>query len=231
MKALIDRGLRAQLQMQSFLTGQLMVAMDFFPNKPAKFVGQMKEYPEIPTVPPALAELTKTIENLPLQEMVDNANHALAGIERLVNSPDAKESVKSVHETLAETRKTLKDVRVLVANVNSQVGPLAKNANEVADETRAALKQSQVTMKAVEGNVAEVSESLKKSLESADASLKQAQITLATYSGDSQLLYDLDTTLRELAETSRAVREFFNYMERHPESVIKGKPKPEGGTK
>lgn len=36
LQLVIDRGLRAQLQMQSFVTGQLMIALDFFPaSRPA----------------------------------------------------------------------------------------------------------------------------------------------------------------------------------------------------
>ena len=231
MKELIARGLRAQLQMQSFLTGQLMIALDLFPDKPAKFVGRMPEYPEIPTVPAPLAELTKTIENLPIQKMADDVSRTLEGVEKLVNSPDMKENIRAVHETLAETRKTLKETRIFVANLNSKVGPLAANAEAVAADTRASLKQSQVTMKAIEGDVADVSASVKKSLDSADATLRQAEKTLATYSGNSELVHEMESTLSELSETSRAIREFFDYMERHPEAVIKGKPKPEGGTK
>ncbi len=35
LKALIKKGLRAQLQMQSFITGQLLIDLDFHPGKPA----------------------------------------------------------------------------------------------------------------------------------------------------------------------------------------------------
>ena len=74
-------GLRTQLATQSFVTGQLMVAMDFFPDKPARLVGLNKEYPEIPSIPTPLAALQKTVENLPLQEIVENLNHTLAGLD------------------------------------------------------------------------------------------------------------------------------------------------------
>jgi paraquat-inducible protein B len=48
---LVERGLRAMLQMQSFVTGQLMVELDFHPDKPIKLVGGDTGYPEIPTIP------------------------------------------------------------------------------------------------------------------------------------------------------------------------------------
>ena len=37
--------------MQSFLTGQLMISFDFYPDKPAKLRGILNQYPELPTLP------------------------------------------------------------------------------------------------------------------------------------------------------------------------------------
>ena len=42
--------------------------------------------------------------------------------------------------------------------------------------------------------------------------------------GDSQQIYQLGSTLEELERASRSVREFFDYMERNPESLLRGKP-------
>jgi paraquat-inducible protein B len=45
MKELIARGLRAQLEMQSIVTGQLQIALDFYPDKPAVYTGIVKTVP------------------------------------------------------------------------------------------------------------------------------------------------------------------------------------------
>jgi len=57
LKLLIDRGLRAQLVMESFVTGQLMVALDFHPDKPIRLVSEDMGYPEIPTISTTAEEL------------------------------------------------------------------------------------------------------------------------------------------------------------------------------
>ena len=41
-KKMIELGLRGKLEVQSFLTGQLMIAFDFYPNQPAKLRGILK---------------------------------------------------------------------------------------------------------------------------------------------------------------------------------------------
>ena len=55
MPDMIKRGLRAQLEMQSIVTGLLLVSLDFYPDKPAVLVGADKETTEIPTIPTTAA--------------------------------------------------------------------------------------------------------------------------------------------------------------------------------
>ena len=60
------------------------------------------------------------------------------------------------------------------------------------------------------------------------AALDEAEQTLSVarsqLKGDSQQLYRLSATLDELERAARSVREFFDYMERNPESFLRGKP-------
>ena len=61
MAGLIARGLRARLDVQSLLTGQLLIALDFFPPPP----GAAAEPPPpgvIPSVPSTLANLQRTVD-------------------------------------------------------------------------------------------------------------------------------------------------------------------------
>ncbi|MFH1094515.1 MAG: hypothetical protein V1739_10260 [Candidatus Omnitrophota bacterium] len=44
---MIELGLRAKLEVRSFLTGELMIAFDFYPDKPAQLRNIQKAYPEL----------------------------------------------------------------------------------------------------------------------------------------------------------------------------------------
>lgn len=62
LKALIEQGLRAQLEMQSMVTGQLLVSLDFHHDKPLILSGEALDYPEIPTIQTEIEELTQKIK-------------------------------------------------------------------------------------------------------------------------------------------------------------------------
>jgi paraquat-inducible protein B len=47
-------------------------------------------------------------------------------------------------------------------------------------------------------------------------------------SADSPLVADLRNTLNEISAMSRSIRELADYLELHPETLIRGKKKPGG---
>lgn len=223
LQALISHGLKAQLQMQSIVTGQLLVALDLFPDKPARFVGLVKEYPEIPTVPTSLEELSKALEDLPLKEIVMNLNSAMDGIQKIVNAPEIKEDMESL-------RLTLREARELIRNIDRKIDPLITNLNALTDDARGSLKQANNTLTTLEKDAQEIAITTKQTLESAQAALRKSEKTFATFSDDSQLLYETKKTLKELSAAARSLRVLSEYLEQHPEALLSGKPKQEGAS-
>ena len=155
-KRLIEKGLKGQLQMQSFVTGQLMINLGFYPEKSINLVGRNEKYPEIPTVPTAMEELSKTLEQLPLKDIVAKLDSTMDGLQKILNAPGAKDVLTSVNASLKEVENTL-----------------------------AALQDMERNSEAMG--------------------------------------YDLSATLKELHATSRSLRSFVDYLDRHPEALIRGK--------
>jgi paraquat-inducible protein B len=211
-----EYGLRAQLQTLSFVTGQLVLALDFFPDKPANFVGLNKQYPEIPSIPAPLEDLRKTLEDLPYRRIVDNLNLALAGINRLVNSIDAQKTTKSLEAAI-------RDTRTLVQNLNTRVGPLADSIGRTARAADATLLETKEAMTDVRSEIRQVLSDTEKTLETARTALSQSEQTLQSFSDDSRSVTELNKTLREISATARSFRQLSDYLERHPESLIRGK--------
>jgi paraquat-inducible protein B len=57
-------------------------------------VDKDSKYPEIPTVPSSLEQFTRTIENLPLEEL---ANKLIAAVEGIEEAASPKSSGKASH--------------------------------------------------------------------------------------------------------------------------------------
>jgi len=216
METAVGMGLRAQLQLQNFVTGQLMVALDFFPAKPAHYVGTNKAYIEIPTIPTEFQELQRSVANLPLREIVANLNSAVQGLDRLINSINAKQTSQTLESAI-------RDVQTLVRHVDSRIDPLFETLARTSGATEATLTESKETIAAVRQDIRELVASTKTILESAQAMMKQSEQTLSTYSEDSPLVVEMNRTLRELGAASRSLRNLSDYLERHPESLLRGK--------
>jgi len=243
LRLLIARGLRAQLQMQSLVTGQLMVELDFNPDKPVTLVGGDTGYPEIPTIPSPLKELSKKIEEAPIEEIFKKLLAAVEGIEGIVNSPEIKEILVSLNQALGDIRtlvqnvdgqieplassieKTLGDTRKLVQNVNAQVRPLASDIKKAVGEYGKLARN-------VDGQIQPLASSIEETLEKTRLALEQGRETLAVAEADlaedSPLLVELDTTLKEIGAAARSFRLLVDYLKRHPEALLKGKPKSGG---
>jgi len=190
---LVARGMRAQLEMQSLVTGMLMIAVDFFPDTPARRVGRDDDVPEVPTVPTTFQALSRTVEELELEKLVDKIAGAVDAFTELVSSPDLAASLKSLDATLA-------DVRALVASVDGQVEPLVSSINEASEATSEVMEQATRTLSGVDGLLAE----------------------------DGAPRYELINVLQELTAAARSIRMVAEYLERHPEAAVHGKPGSKG---
>jgi paraquat-inducible protein B len=111
-KKMIELGLRGKLEVQSFLTGQLMISFDFYPDKPAQLRGILKQYPELPTLPlsPDIFEL---MNEIPIKEIAKNLEATAKGINKLVNSSDLQRSLYELQNTFQETQQAMRSIRLL----------------------------------------------------------------------------------------------------------------------
>jgi paraquat-inducible protein B len=221
----IKKGLRAQLQLQSFVTGQLLVNLDFYPNTPIRLVGLEKRYPEIPTIPSGLEQLTKRLEELPLKEIADRLNETLEGVNRLVNSRDLQASISSLNQLL-------KNTDTLVKNLNTEIKPLASDIRGTTDAARAAFTQAEKTLRFDEGVPAQVALGIKETLSAAQETLKKTNKAVENINvvalQNTNLGYEIGRTLEQISDLSRSIRVLADYLERHPEALLRGKSPSKG---
>ncbi len=182
---LLDKGLRAQLKTGSLLTGKLFIDLDFYPDAEPVTLKSIDGQIVIPTIPTTIEAITaslnrfmKRLDELPLETIGRDLQETIEGLDRIVNSPELRNSLVSIEKILAE-------VRQLSANANTQTMP---RINAMLDRLDRIL---------VEMNGA--------------------------ISADAPLRHDLRATLQELAGAGRALRELAEFLDRHPEALIRGK--------
>lgn len=100
---LVKEGLRARLEVQNFITGQLMLALDFYPDKPAKVYGIIKQYPELPALPIS-PDIFEIMEDIPLKEISHNLDETVAGLNKLINSEGFHGLRSAIHELTQAAR-------------------------------------------------------------------------------------------------------------------------------
>ena len=212
---LVDRGLRAQLITQSFVTGQLAVSLDLMPDTPLRLVGR-SNLPEIPTVPSTFDRLTQTIKRLPLEELVNRLTSAVTGFEKLVNSPELCQMPAKLDNALNTGTDLLRQVR-------DKVSPLADSLDDAARSVSDLAKH-------LDHRTEGLSSSAGKTLETLNAALKDGKSAIGKFekvvNADSPTVTDLNRALSEMAGAARSIRELANYLERHPEALLQGKGGP-----
>jgi paraquat-inducible protein B len=116
---LVDKGLRAQLKTGSILTGQLLVGLDFHPNAPPAKVNWDGRYPELPTIPTPMEEIT-------------------SGMTRIVEKLDTiplEQIGRDLQKTMANLSKTTAELQKLVQKLDANVAPAATATLEQAQTT------------------------------------------------------------------------------------------------
>lgn len=232
-EGLIERGLRAQLASQSMVTGQLMVALDFYPDTPARFVGN-GSVSEVPTIPSTRQEVSSALEKLNLQELAAKLSSTLSGIERTVNSPEIREAIQNVNGAVT-------DIRTLVQNVDSRIEPLTttiektiQGFDKVAQDANGLIKPVgsgvDKTLKGIQGLVSNLNGVVKK-IDAAAEPLPETLAYIGRISRDLNELVssqrpNLQRTIENFSVTSQNVRDLSEQAKQDPSSIFFGGPPP-----
>ncbi len=248
MDALIKMGLRAQMESQSFVTGQKMINIDFYPDTPLRLLGAKgidlgEGIQEIPTIQTFQQEIGKTIEEVPIGELANSLRNSLKGIESFVTSEELAKSLHYFKQTLKDARdlvrhaderidplfanveQTLKDAQAVLRNVDSQIDPLAGSIKRTSDDARKLVNNVNQRVKPIQADLAKTTKSLRSALETAEGAIEEMD---GIVSENSEFRYQLDIFLREITLMARSLRSFADYLERNPDALIRGKQRREG---
>ncbi len=193
LRHLIEQGLRARIGKTVPVVGSDAVLLEFVPNAKQASLGT-GDLPEIPTAPGS--DIAGVIASI-------------SGISAKLNAMPIDQIAEDVHQTTQklaelsqspELKQSLHHLDQTLANVDAvanaarqQVGPILTRLRGVADEAQATLASA-------------------KSLIASNGSVRNRPGTTG-----------IGNALYELSRAARSLRELSDYLDRHPEALLRGK--------
>src|SRR5262249_5704823 len=208
--ALIDQGLRAQLQLESIVTGVLFVELDLFPGSPVNlFLPKESGYLEIPTQPTLLQEASQTgadliakLRDVDFDGLVTSIRDAARSVGGLAGSPELRHRWVARREVMVSARDTLNEIR-------PRIPQLASGVDSAPNRLQGSLKRFDTT------------------LGSLDTALGSLDTTLGSVNRlvdpRAPLVYQLTTTLGDVGAAAKSVRGLADYLGRNPSALTTGR--------
>ncbi len=212
---LVSRGLRAQLNTQSLLTGLLYVQLDFHPETPAALV-ELENYPysQIPTIPTELEQLRQNLESIDYSAIVANIDRIATGLDVLLNSEDMQALPASLRSSLASIESASARLDETLADTRPRLVQL--------------LDEGSATLASLNTQLPGIGENLNRSLASLDTALASANVTLERVeqaaAPDSPPRRQLSQAMHELSLAARSLRSLARSLEENPQALLRGRP-------
>ncbi len=185
MKRMVEqRNLRGQLATGSLITGQLYVALGYFPDAPKAKFNPDATPPSLPTVTSALPDLEAKLSSI------------IAKLDRMPLDAIGQ----GLQQNLATLETTLRDAGRAIDNFDAQVVPALRSTLDDA----------------------------KRALAAADRMLNSTEANLVGAGAPGQI--ELRNAMQEIGRAARSLRLLADFLEKHPEALIRGKT-PEAAPK
>lgn len=217
---LVQRGLRARLVAQSFVTGQKSIELDFLPNTPSTLVGE-SERPEIPALGDRFGALIDQVADLPLRDTVQ----------------EVRDTVKELRETLVSVQHTLDSSQKVLTSAAGELAQTGRDSRATLQVANDAVRQVQANAAATLASITQLSDAtrntvtaaqpeLQRTLEGARDAADSARVAMSRVAEmtapNAALRADLDASMRDLSQAARGLRDWSELLEEKPNAVIFG---------
>ena len=220
LQTLVQRGLRARLASQSFVTGQKTIELDFVPNTPSTLIGDGVR-PEIPALADRFGNLIDQLAELPLRDTVQ----------------DIRDTVKELRGTLVAVQSALDGATSVLATASRELANTGTDARSALKVAGDAMRQVQSHSAATLASFTQLSETTRGTVLAAQPELQRTLVGMREAAESARLAMtrvaemtapnaslrgDLDAALRDLAQAARGLRDWSELLEEKPNAIIFG---------
>ena len=195
LRQLIEKGVRVRLESSNLLTGQKLLALEFVPN----------------AVPAALAQ-EGDVTVIPSAGSSDNAMDALSDIASKLDQIPFDEIGQNLNHLIGhadkliggeEAQQTMHNLSIAMTNAadlsrkaNTNMTPMLEKLHDISNQLQSAVTQANQLFTSLQNNYGEGSD----------------------FNSDAKRVLD------QVTDAARSIRLLADYLERHPEALLSGKP-------
>jgi paraquat-inducible protein B len=146
-RILVEKGLKAQLESESMVTGKLFIKLDFFPDEKIILEGFSPNLVEIPSIPNTFELLEKDVKNIfdrlgkiKFEEISNNINDLLVSSDSLIRHPSLYRSLDEMAENLKLSQKLIIDTDTSVVRLTEEFVGIASEMNKTLVEIKRLMK-------------------------------------------------------------------------------------------
>ena len=224
MTQMVARGLKAQLSMQSLLTGLLYIDLDLRPSKPTVLRSTDDRRLEIPTTTTTIQQLKNQLDGLDLRRLMDDISAIAESARSVVAGPQLK-------QVMADLVSISANVKSVTTKLDAKIGPLASSATQAADKVGTAADQVGDTADRLGSAadrykelVAPGSPLITSLQQTADELARTAAALRESVGEDGPLINNADRALQDVSRAARSVRELADLLNTHPDALLRGHP-------
>jgi paraquat-inducible protein B len=204
----LKQGLRAQLNVESLLTGLLYVDLDLYPKAPLVLSLEpgTSPYREIPTVATDFQQVRQEAEKaldrisrMDLEGVMKSISGAGNSINSLASSQELRRALISTNETMMALRKTLGSMQVTLDKVNTKFDGLSADLQRTSREAAETMQQTRDMLVEVQ----------------------------ASLDPGSPLWVNLNLALAQFTDTAQSFGQLSDYLQQNPSALVRGRYVPD----
>jgi phospholipid/cholesterol/gamma-HCH transport system substrate-binding protein len=200
------KGLRAQLKLQSLLTGLLYIDIDYYPGSKLGLKDVPTQFPQFPTVPTDLEAITQTLDEIDVKSLVKGLQEIVSGVDQLINNSEAQTISGSANDALISIKQLADNLNTEIGTIEQAISPVMHNANDL-------ILQLNRQLTATLNNLNQTFIKLERVADNAEFLL----------SDDSPLLNQLSEATAKVAAAAQGISALTESIKRQPEAILKGK--------
>jgi paraquat-inducible protein B len=199
-RQLVEQGLRAQLFTESFVTGRLLISLDFRPDVEARLDDWDLGYVEVPTIATPIEEIQQQLAEVDIEALMASADRLMNSFADVAEDTRVEDLTASMEHTLSQLDQTLSSFRDVAQDVSGNIDQVSDRAADRAEQLETVLAEAELTL----------------------AALRH------TLDPQSPIAVQMAITLREFGDAAHSLRVLTEALEQNPGALLRGRALPEG---